>query len=85
MTSASGSSEPRTETQREDLPLACRNIAADPCAADRIAAGAVSATQETDGIDLISGSFGPDYPVGLFLAQAGDNRPYAQYVKLVSW
>ncbi len=51
----------------------------------RIAEGAFGSTQETDGIDLIAGDFGPDYPDGLFVAQDGDNRPHAQNFKLVSW
>ncbi|QIG52974.1 phytase [Altererythrobacter sp. BO-6] len=51
----------------------------------RIAAGAIGATQETDGIELKGGNFGPQFPDGLFVAQDGDNRPYAQNFKLVSW
>ena len=51
----------------------------------RIGAGQFGATQETDGIDLILGDFGADYPDGLFVAQDGDNRPLAQNFKLVSW
>ncbi|MBP9903434.1 MAG: phytase, partial [Verrucomicrobia bacterium] len=49
------------------------------------AAGRVGATQETDGIAVSGGSFGPDYPDGLFVAQDGDNAPAAQNFKLVSW
>ena len=51
----------------------------------RIAAGAVGATEETDGIELAPGDFGPDYPDGLFVAQDGVNPPNAQNFKLVSW
>jgi 3-phytase len=51
----------------------------------RIGKGMFGATQETDGIDLIGGNFGPSYPAGLFVAQDGDNLPNAQNFKLVSW
>jgi len=51
----------------------------------RIAQGELGATEETDGIELHSGDFGPDYPGGLFVAQDGINPPYAQNFKLVSW
>ena len=50
----------------------------------RVAAGSVGATQETDGIALATGDFGPDYPAGLLVVQDGDNQP-AQNFKLVSW
>ena len=50
-----------------------------------IAAGAFGATEETDGIDLIAGDFGPNYPDGLFVAQDGVNGASAQNFKLVSW
>ncbi len=50
-----------------------------------IAEGAFGSTQETDGIDLLTGDFGPDYPEGLFVAQDGQNAPAAQNFKLVSW
>lgn len=50
----------------------------------RIADGALGSTQETDGIDLELGDFGPDYPMGLFVAQDGQNEPEAQNFKLVS-
>ena len=50
-----------------------------------IAAGAFGATEETDGIELMLGDFGPDYPQGLFVAQDGQNAPAAQNFKLVSW
>lgn len=51
----------------------------------RIAAGAFGATEETDGIELVGGSFGDQYPSGLFVAQDGLNEPDAQNFKLVSW
>ncbi len=51
----------------------------------RIASGSFGATEETDGIELALGSFGPVYPGGLFVAQDGDNAPAAQNFKLVSW
>lgn len=51
----------------------------------RIAAGQLGATEETDGIELMMGDFGPDYPDGLFVAQDGINAPRAQNFKLVSW
>lgn len=51
----------------------------------RIAAGPFGATEETDGIELIPGNFGPNYPQGLFVAQDGMNAPNAQNFKLVSW
>ena len=56
-----------------------------PAGRFRIAAGKFGATQETDGIAVAAGSFGPDYPGGLFVAQDGDNAPAAQNFKLVSW
>ncbi|MBN8485881.1 MAG: phytase [Sphingomonadales bacterium] len=51
----------------------------------RIAAGQFGSVEETDGIELKLGSFGPDYPAGLFVAQDGMNEPAAQNFKLVSW
>jgi 3-phytase len=51
----------------------------------RIAKGTFGATEETDGIDLSLGSFGPTYPAGLFVAQDGENGSRAQNFKLVSW
>ncbi len=50
-----------------------------------IAQGAFGATQETDGIALVEGSFGPQYPGGLFVAQDGMNEPAAQNFKLADW
>jgi len=51
----------------------------------RIAAGTVGGTEETDGIDLVRGDFGPAYPGGLFVAQDGFNAQGAQNFKLVAW
>ena len=51
----------------------------------RIAAGAIGATEETDGIDIAIGDFGPSYPDGLMIAQDGINTPKAQNFKLVPW
>ncbi len=51
----------------------------------RIDDGAIDGTQETDGIDLITGDFGPQFPKGLFVAQDGDNAPDTQNFKLVPW
>ncbi|MCW1428233.1 phytase [Novosphingobium sp. JCM 18896] len=57
----------------------------EPAGRFRVAAGQFGATSETDGIALMGGSFGADYPAGLFVAQDGDNAPHAQNFKLVSW
>jgi len=56
-----------------------------PAGRFRIASGAFGATEETDGIALDTGSFGPKFPGGLFVAQDGKNEPDAQNFKLVSW
>jgi 3-phytase len=56
-----------------------------PAGRFRIAAGPLGATEETDGIALVLGSFGKDYPAGLLVAQDGQNAPAAQNFKLVSW
>lgn len=56
-----------------------------PAGRFRIAAGIFGSTEETDGIALVLGNFGPDYPDGLFVAQDGENAPAAQNFKLVSW
>jgi 3-phytase len=57
----------------------------EPAGRFRIAQGTLGSTQETDGIAFHGGSFGRDYPAGLFRAQDGDNAPAAQNFKLVSW
>lgn len=51
----------------------------------RIGAGALGATSETDGIEVATGDFGPDFPVGILIAQDGDNAPAAQNFKMVDW
>lgn len=51
----------------------------------RIAQGQFGATEETDGIELSVGDFGPNYPGGLFVAQDGVNPVGAQNFKLVAW
>ena len=56
-----------------------------PAGRFRIAKGTFGSTEETDGIELVGGDFGPDYPGGLFVAQDGDNAPAAQNFKLVAW
>jgi len=45
----------------------------------------VDGTFETDGIDVMPGDFGPDFPEGIFIAQDGDNAPDNQNFKYVSW
>lgn len=42
-------------------------------------------TSDTDGIEMMPGDFGPDYPAGLFVAQDGSNPGAAQNFKLVDW
>jgi 3-phytase len=56
-----------------------------PAGRFRITAGKFGGTEETDGIALHLGDFGPDYPRGLFIAQDGRNGAAAQNFKLVSW
>lgn len=51
----------------------------------RIAQGAFGSTEETDGIELDSRAFGPDFPGGLFIAQDGVNAPSAQNFKYARW
>lgn len=51
----------------------------------RINGGAIGGTSDTDGIEVMLGDFGPNYPDGLMVAQDGDNAPHAQNFKLVSW
>ncbi|WP_033075312.1 phytase [Sphingopyxis sp. MWB1] len=50
-----------------------------------VAAGALGAVSETDGIEAVAGNFGSAFPDGLFIAQDGDNAPKAQNFKLVRW
>jgi len=51
----------------------------------RITPGKFGSTEETDGIEVITGDFGPDYPGGLFIAQDGYNPPNAQNFKFAAW
>ncbi len=51
----------------------------------RVSPGKFGSVEETDGIEVHPGSFGKDYPGGLFVAQDGHNEPAAQNFKLVSW
>ena len=52
----------------------------------RVGAGAaIGGTNETDGIALATGNFGPLFPAGLMVIQDGINLPKAQNFKLVSW
>jgi len=57
----------------------------EPAGRFRIARGTLGAAEETDGIELKGGDFGPQFPGGLFVAQDGDNCPHAQNFKLVPW
>ena len=56
-----------------------------PAGRVRVVPGALGSTEETDGIAIAMGSFGKDFPAGLFVVQDGDNAPAAQNFKLVSW
>ncbi len=51
----------------------------------RIAAGTFGSTEETDGIEIAAGDFGPAYPDGIMVAQDGMNATRAQNFKLVRW
>lgn len=51
----------------------------------RVVDGTIGGSEETDGIDLMLGDFGPAYPGGLFVAQDGHNAAAAQNFKLVAW
>ncbi len=51
----------------------------------RVNGGSIDGTEETDGIELLLGDFGPQYPAGLFVAQDGDNAPDTQNFKYASW
>ncbi|AWW73692.1 3-phytase [Erythrobacter sp. KY5] len=57
----------------------------EPVGRFRIAAGSVGSVEETDGIELDTRGFGPQFPAGLFVAQDGINPPRAQNFKLVRW
>ena len=52
----------------------------------RVVDGAsIGGSEETDGIELMLGDFGPAYPGGLFIAQDGHNGAMDQNFKLVAW
>ncbi|MDF0546217.1 phytase [Sphingobium sp. H39-3-25] len=51
----------------------------------RVVDGTIGGSEETDGIDLMLGDFGPAYPGGLFVAQDGHNGVHAQNFKLAAW
>lgn len=51
----------------------------------RVTPGKVGSTEETDGIEVMTGDFGPEFPGGLFVAQDGQNGAGAQNFKLVAW
>jgi 3-phytase len=51
----------------------------------QIAQGPFGAVEDTDGIALMLGDFGPAFPGGLFVAQDGKNKPRAQNFKLLPW
>jgi 3-phytase len=50
----------------------------------RIRDDVLGGTEETDGIEVITGDFGPKFPDGLMVVQDGENQP-AQNFKLVDW
>jgi 3-phytase len=56
-----------------------------PAGRFRISGGSLGGTEETDGIELKLGNFGPGFEQGLLVIQDGDNAPAAQNFKLVSW
>ena len=51
----------------------------------RINDGTIDGVQETDGIELMLGDFGPAFPGGLMVVQDGDNLPQTQNFKLLRW
>lgn len=51
----------------------------------RIGDGAMDGVEETDGLELALGDFGPAYPGGLLITQDGDNSPETQNFKFTSW
>jgi 3-phytase len=56
-----------------------------PAGRFRIIEGKFGSVEETDGIALVLGDFGSEFPGGLFVAQDGENQPRAQNFKLVPW
>ncbi len=51
----------------------------------RVVDGVVDGTSETDGIEVSTKGFGPDFPRGIMIVQDGDNAPEAQNFKLIRW
>lgn len=51
----------------------------------RVVAGEFGATDETDGIEVEAGNFGPIFPAGILIAQDGINAAGAQNFKMVRW
>jgi myo-inositol-hexaphosphate 3-phosphohydrolase len=51
----------------------------------RLSGGAIDGTQETDGIEVMLGDFGPNFPGGLLVAQDSDNSPDTQNFKYAAW
>ena len=72
-------------SQGDNAYVAYRLSDMQPVGRFRVAAGRYGSTEETDGIDLALGDFGPDYPEGLVVVQDGVNAPAAQNFKLLSW
>ena len=56
-----------------------------PAGRFRVARGRYGSVEDTDGIALALGDFGPGFPGGLFVAQDGENQPAAQNFKLLPW
>lgn len=50
----------------------------------RVVAGRLGGAEETDGIAVMAGDFGPAYPAGLMVTQDGVNQP-SQNFKLTGW
>ena len=50
-----------------------------------VAGNGIDGVTHTDGIDVSSAAFGPDYPLGLFIAQDDTNDAGNQNFKIVSW
>ncbi len=46
--------------------------------------GLIDGTSDTDGIEALAGNLGPDYPLGVFVAQDGSNSGGQNY-KIISW
>ncbi|MEC9068145.1 MAG: phytase [Pseudomonadota bacterium] len=72
-------------SQGDNAYAAFRLPGMEPVGRFRIVGGALGGAEETDGIDLVLGDFGPAFPRGLFVAQDGMNGAAAQNFKLVRW